>query len=349
MKEYLERRILKWIEKSVKEFELDISGKVVLTEGATGNYAATPIIASLGGAKKVFAFTKDSEHGSSEDAEKEVYELAKLSGVEKKIEVVRSLEDVPFSEVDILTNTGFLRPIDRGLIGKLSPKCVIPLMYEPWEFKTRRNEIDLEACYEKGIKVYGTNEGDGRVRTLDYLAFTILHILLADKISPIDTKVLLIGCRRFVEPVFDVLKSTGYKLKAILNYDFHLSEVEVKSYDAIVILEHERDKTIIGGGEESFLHKDMVGEDTLVIHVCGKVDFEEVKFRYIPEKIKPFGYMSIRADFVFPEALIKLHTAGLKVAEGMIKANELGLKGEEYKKFMESNYPALAFDNPKFW
>jgi hypothetical protein len=48
-------------------------------------------------------------------------------------------------------------------------------------------------------------------------------------------------------------------------------------------------------------------------------------------------------------AVIDLHTAGLKVAEGMLSANSAGLKGEEYKLFMEKNYPALGFDDQKYW
>ena len=59
--------------------------------------------------------------------------------------------------------------------------------------------------------------------------------------------------------------------------------------------------------------------------------------------------MSIRADFIDPQAVFDLHTAGLKVAEGMLKANEMGLKGKDYKEFMEKNYPALAFEEPRWW
>ena len=52
--------------------------------------------------------------------------------------------------------------------------------------------------------------------------------------------------------------------------------------------------------------------------------------------------MSFTADYIDSKAIIDLHTAGLKVAEGMLKANEMNLHRIEYKNFMESNYPALA-------
>jgi hypothetical protein len=59
--------------------------------------------------------------------------------------------------------------------------------------------------------------------------------------------------------------------------------------------------------------------------------------------------MSYTADYADPQAVIDLHTAGLKVAEGMIKANSLNLKPFEYKNYLEKNYPALSFNDSKFW
>ena len=59
--------------------------------------------------------------------------------------------------------------------------------------------------------------------------------------------------------------------------------------------------------------------------------------------------MSFTTDFIDNTAIIDLHTAGLKVAEGMLKANNLKLKPHDYKKYLEENYPALAFDDHKYW
>jgi hypothetical protein len=334
----------KKIVRAVEKFKLDLTGRTVLTEAATGNYVVTPIIAAVGSAEKVYAFTKDSSYGSIEEVKEQTYSLAKVLGVEKKISVITSFESVDFKSLDIVTNTGFLRPITRDLIDKLPSKCVIPLMYEPWEF--REGEVDLEACYEKGIKVYGTNESYAGLRTMEYIGFIVLYLLLENKRSPFSSKVLLIGCRRFVDPVSRVLRQNGYDVTIVLNYD---SSIDPITYDAIVILEHQRDVLVVGRKNEAFLDKDRISVDTLVIHICGNVDFREAKFKYTPNNIRPFGYMSLTTDFIDPQAVIDLHAAGLKVAEGMLKANELGLRGKDYKFFMERNYPALAFENPKFW
>ena len=140
-------RLIKGIIKAIEKFELSLRDKVVLTEAATGNYVVTPVIAAVTGAKKVYAFTKDSCYGSVEGVKKQTYSLAKILGVVRKIFIITSFESVDFKSVDIVMNTGFLRPITRELISKLPSKSVIPLMYEPWEF--REGESDLEACCEK--------------------------------------------------------------------------------------------------------------------------------------------------------------------------------------------------------
>jgi len=338
------KRLKKGIIKSIEKFNLNLSERVVLTEAATGNYVVTPIIAAVAGAKKVYAFTKNSEYGSIEEVRRQTYTLAEMLDVKKRILIVTSFEEIDFSDVDIVTNTGFLRPLNKNLIDKLSPKCVISLMYEPWEF--RKGEIDLETCYEKGIKVYGINESDERLRTMEYIGFIVLYFLLDNKYSPFSSNVLLVGCEKFVAPVFKILTKNGYEVESITDYNIPLYSID---HDVIVILEHQRNILIIGEKEKAFIDKEKIDENNLVIHICGNVDFENVKFRYVPQKIKPFGYMSITTDFIDPQAVIDLHTAGLKVAEGMLKANELGLKGLEYKLFMEKNYPALAFEDVKLW
>ena len=122
----------------------------------------------------------------------------------------------------------------------------------------------------------------------------------------------------------------------------------INDYDAIVILEHERSINVIGG-EEAFINKENINKHTIVIHICGNVNLKDAEFVFIPDKPKAFGHMSYTADYVDSQAVIDLHAAGLKVAEGMCQANELKLKGMEYKRFMESNYPALSFEDSKFW
>ena len=71
------------------------------------------------------------------------------------------------SRADIITNSGHLRPINRDMLRYAEDTCVIPLMYEKWEF--REEDIDLQFCKTKGIRVGGTNERHPKIGVFDYL------------------------------------------------------------------------------------------------------------------------------------------------------------------------------------
>ena len=47
----------------VEELELDLQGRVVLTEAATGPYVVTPVLAALAGAN-VYAYTRPTRYGA---------------------------------------------------------------------------------------------------------------------------------------------------------------------------------------------------------------------------------------------------------------------------------------------
>lgn len=324
---------------AIHKFELNLSGKIVLTEAASGNYVCTPLLAALAGAN-VYAFGKDSEFGTYSEVKKELMEFAIKLKINDKINIINNFNHVPLEEMNIVTNTGFLRPINRILINRLSSECVIPLMWEPWEH--RPAELDIEACVEKGIKVYGTNESDERLRTFEYIGYIVLYWLLHFKLSPFSAKILILGNHEFVEPIKSVLQKLNYYFKVITDYN---SNVNIKDFNCIVIAEYKSDKMIIG--DDAVIHIDSI-TDQKIIHISGNVCLNDYKY-CIPKNPKVFPYMSFTTDFIDKKAVIDLHAAGLKVAEGLLNANMLGLKGLEYKDFMEKNYPALSFSKKKFW
>ena len=328
---------------SLGKFNLDLRDKIVLTEAATGNYVVTPVIAALSGAK-VFAFTRGSKHGTVDVVKDQTYRLAEKSNIQDKIIIITNLEEAPLNKIDVLTNVGFLRPIDAFLIDSLSQNCVIPLMWEPWEL--RQEELDLEACQKRGIKVYGTNEDDDRLQTMSYLGYIVLYFLLDRKLSPFSSRLLLLGGNKFVSPVMSILSLNKYQYDWISDYK---KDIDVSLYDAIIIAEHENRQLLIGEHQSAFINSGRIAPGVFVLHIAGNVNFETLKADCLPAKPASFGHMSYTTDYIDSMAVVDLHTAGLKVAEGMLKANALKLKKEEYKNFMERHYPALAFANPKYW
>lgn len=330
------------ISNSLSKFKLNLKDKVVLTEAATGSYGITAVVAAMAGAD-VYALAKDSAYGSIEDSKNNVLAMAKKAGVESRITFIESVEEIK-GHVDIVTNSGFVRPINRKLIDHLSEKSVITLMYEPWEF--REEDIDIEYAYSKKVKVYGTNEGDQRLKTMEYIGLTVLYLLLNKKVSSFSEKnILILGNAKFADPVKRVLTQNSYKTHIVYSYS---EKIDVSKYDVIVVAENEKQNILIGH-DGAYIATNDLNQDHLVLHICGSVDFSNAKFDFLPENPKPFGYMSYRTDFVDDQALIDLQVGSLSVAEGMLVAGEKNLEGSEYKKFMEANYPALSFENSKYW
>ena len=329
------------IRRSIEKFNLNLTGFTVLTEAASGNYIVTPLIAAASGAAKVFAYTKDSRYGCVEEVKKETNRLAERMGI-TNIEIITSLEQIDLTKIDILTNTGFLRPINKHLIQKLSSSCVIPLMWEPWEY--RPSELDIEACLQRHIKVYGTNEDDKRLRTKEYIGFVALHLLLSYHHTPLSSKVLILGCSYFTVHIENVLSVNGYDYIVLNSYD---TPIDTSTFHAIIIAEHYNPMELIG--PEGFIKTSELNSSIDLIHICGNINVSHVAFRHTPKHPASFGYMSYTADYMGSHVVCDLHAAGLYVAQGMLKANKLKLPPIAYKKYLETTYPALAFKDERYW
>lgn len=329
------------IKDSIEKFDLNLNGLNVLTEASSGNYVVTPIIAAIAGAN-VTAITQPSKYASISEVKEQTLSLAKKFHVEDKITIVENKKNISYEIFDVVTNTGFVRPINKDVIELLSPTCVIPLMWEPWEY--REEDLDLNACADKGIKVYGTNESDVRLQTMSYIGYIALKFLLDDKKSPFSANILLLGNIQFAQPIINVLKQNNYKYDYISDYE---QTIDIKQYNTLILAENANNKLLIGN--DGFIENCKLAEDVLIIHICGNVDFSGVPCKTIPKNPAKYGYMSFTTDYIDNKAVIDLHTAGLKVAEGMIKANKKNIMRKEYKHYMQTYYPALAFDEERYW
>jgi hypothetical protein len=332
------------IRSAIKMFNLNLQGFSVLTEAATGNYACTAAIAAYAGAD-VIALGSNSKYGTFEASKEETLSLALSLGVDDRIQVIDKSDFIKSNQidVDIVTNTGFVRPINADFVAKLNSKCVIPLIFEPWEF--RDEDLNLDECVKKGIKVYGTDESDSRLKTMSYIGYIVLYHLLNEKRSPFSVnRILLLANAKFGNPITEILNKNGYIVDFISEYD---APVELSHYDILITAEHQNDKLLIG--EQGYLEPELFDSKMLVLHISGKVEVDQLQCKVIPKDPASFGYMSYSTDFIDSKAVVDLHAAGLKVAEGMLSANQLGLAGKKYKAHMEQHYPALAFNRKELW
>ncbi len=337
--------LAKRIKKSIEKFELDLNGRCVLTEAATGLYSLTSVMAAVSGAD-VIAIAKNTEYGSIEDIKNTIHSLLQsFPECEGRIKIIESKFEIN-ARLDVVTNSGFVRPIDNHILRHMDDMSVISLMYEPWEF--RESDVDLMGAKSIGVKIYGTNEHDDRLRTMEYIGFIVLNQLLMKKITPFsDKKIAVLGSGLFVQPILELLIHNNYHAVGISVFDV---PVDVDDFDIFVLAEMTRRDLLVGRG--AVIDRERLEKKHLIIHLCGAVDVaaaaEDREFECIPVQPAPFGYMSFRTDFIDPQALIDLQAGGLAVAMGMLKANELGLTGCAYKSYMESNYPALSFTQEKY-
>ena len=160
----------------------------VYTEAASGPYLLTPLLAARAGAA-VTAATRESEYGTAASVRDATLAAAKELGVVVRVVFERTRVDL--AQADIVTNTGFVRPIDAELVSWLKPTAVVPLMWETWEF--RPDELDLDACRERGILVLGTDESQGPAPMYGYGGPIALKLLFELGLEAYRTRVLLLG------------------------------------------------------------------------------------------------------------------------------------------------------------
>ena len=345
------KRIEKLIPDAIDTYDLDLSGLTVFTEAANGNYVVTPLIAALAGSDRVFAITRDSRHGKAADVRNFTLELAQKWGVGDRVEVVSDKTPSMLSQVDIVTNLGFVRPIDKKVIGHLKPTAVLPLMWEMWEF--READLDLAECRRKGIMVLGTNEREATLDLFTYVGYLAVKLAFELEIEIYRSKVVVVGSGVFGESsvkAFDKLDAdVGYiDLSASNCLKTESVKSALRDADLVVLVEHHSPVCLIGSeGQMTVDELLMLSPHVSIVHIAGNINREEVDSTAIPcvpQQSAGPGYMSVATDYLGPKPVIALHTAGLKVGEAMARTRLAGLDPIEAEKKVLRDLPlAMGF------
>ena len=346
------KRIEKLIPDAIDTYALDLSGLTVFTEAASGNYVVTPLIAALAGANQVFAITRDSRYGKAVDVRAFTLELAQRWGVDDRVEVVSDKMPSMLSQVDIVTNLGFVRPIDKNMIAHLKPTAVLPLMWETWEF--READLDLSECRRVGITVLGTNEREAGLDLFSYIGYLAVKLAFELEIEIYRSKVVVVGSGPFGESSVKVFDKLDAHIKYIdLSTGDSLESQSAKSTlrdaDLVVLVEHHSQACLIGSAGQMTVDELLVLSPHLsIVHIAGNINREEIDNAAVPclpQKSAAPGYMSVATDYLGPKPVIALHTAGLKVGEAMARARLTGLNPIEAKKKVLRDLPlAMGFD-----
>ena len=325
--------IISKIKEKIKQLKLDLTGKIVLTEAATGPYAITPIIAALGGAK-VFAFTKDTKFGTVEEVIGQIEKLRKQTNNNLDIEIITELRSEIINEADIITNSGHLRPLNSLKLCHAKSGVVIPLMYDSWEL--RSTDIDLKFCQMHNILVAGTNESHPDIDIYGYLGDMCMKLIfdsanclnnstfllisnndfgpcIASKIAPLIEKLGIIDC---------INRKSKYLLSENIDWigTFPFIQIPDKYYhsDAIILATYPFDQTWVGNKAEIPIQAiQSQFSSPFILRFSGDIntkDLDSANISYYPS-VNYSGHMGVLPSEIGYEPVIRLQTAGLKVGQ----------------------------------
>jgi len=331
------RRILQKIKQIIDALKLNLKGKIVLTEAATGAYVVTPIIAALAGAK-VYAFTQNTKYGSIADVKEQTYNLLKEFSIdENQLIVIDELTPEIISKADIITNSGHLRSLNENKLKHTKQGVVIPLMFESWEL--RGADLDMAYCKSKNIKVGATNERHPDVDVFNYLGDMALKQIFDAGLNPYRNKFVLLCNNDFGPYIAKTLSKVCQKLCVIdktINkekysslqvdwggdFDDMVIPEEYKDVAGLIFTAYPFDKMWIGTSEAEIPLEKILDqiENPYILRYAGDIDEEYCtgKIRFYP-KIVQSGHMGILPSDIGYDPIIRLQAGGLKVGELMLK------------------------------
>lgn len=352
-------KLRKIVDELITKFNLSLDGLTVYTEAASGAYLLSPILAAAAGARMVYAQTRDSQYGTAMQIMEDTGWLAEQYGVSDRIQIADSRRLDWLSVSDIVTNSGFVRPIDNGLITVLKPTAVIPLMWETWEF--RESDFNLTACKEKGILVLGTVENREPCNMIPYCGFIALKLLFEMGFDGLPV-IVLGGTPYPGGAIVSQLRGSGIDViwfSSQRESDYRYSELEGyfskqgHRFSHMLLAEHRNPALLLGhDGFLSFETINSTNPDIRLGVICGNIDVQELRnsgLTYAPAQIAPFGFMSYQPYMLGPRPVQLLYTAGLKVGEAMARARMAGISVQDAAKHAIDNSPAMDFKGALAW
>lgn len=322
-------RTARLINESVSALELNLSGLSVYTEAATGGFAATAATAIAAGADTVYALARNSSYGTVAEARSHTERLTSYVGDEERLVFPDRKRQTHVEAADIITNTGFVRPIDEQMIDWISNDSAVPLMYEPWEF--RAEDMDIDMLWTKGIPVLGTDESDHRVATQQYLRSLAVKVTLECDLEVHQGTFVVVGDGRMAEYAAIGLEALDASVTRIGLSDCEesksipakLTNDVLDQLDAVLVVDHKTDRLLVGDGgliETSKLAERAPG--ATVIHICGPIaaeDIDAVGLRYAPANPAVAKSMSYTTGYLGPRPIVELHAAGLRVGADLTR------------------------------
>ncbi len=317
----MNKRPIKIIMDTIEKLSLNLNGKTVLTEVGTGNYLYTPIIPAIAGAKRVYAVAKNTKYGNAEETINKcriILNELNLNQVEFFIDTVPSAE---LGNVEIITNSGNLRPINENILKFCSSKVVIPLMFEAWEF--REEDLDIKYCKQNAIKVAGTWENHPDIKVFDYCGLLAMKMVFDANFEISGNSILVWSNDHFGEIISK--KFEEERASVILSNDIEVFYNNLHELDFLFICDYDESRIYFGNeGIFEIERIKKINPDIVFIHLFGNIDLDfcnNNKINISPLINGSANVMTHTLGYVGLIPILRLQVAGYKVAENLIKNN----------------------------
>ncbi|MBR0714909.1 hypothetical protein [Bradyrhizobium liaoningense] len=324
--------------RALAETLLDLSELTVLTEAATGAYAVTAVLAAMAGARRVYAFTRPTRHGTSADARRQTLELAGSVGVADRIDVLEQITPDILHRTDIVTNSGHLRPLTAALIEELPREAVIALMFEAWEF--RPEDLDMEACLRRGIPIVGVNERHPSVDVFSFLGPLCVKQLHDCGLSVYRNRIAVLCDNDFIGSLRAGLASSGASVDTFDN----VQAVYRDEWDAIIVALRPAAEPRIGSQEAMHLAA-CAPAGVVIVQFWGDMDRTALSANGLgvwPTAPPASGHMGILLSEIGPEPIVRLQAGGLRAAEWVRRSRTISSDGFAQ---IVTRHPDPAFAN----
>lgn len=328
-------RLLRLLREAIERLELDLTGARVLTEAGSRQYAVTPIIAALAGAE-VYALTRDSAYASVSEVQRQVAIMADVAGIgTSRIHILTDREWIP-TRLDLITNLGFVRPVDAALIDRLGPNGVVSYMCEAWEM--REGDIDFVACETTGVPVAGVWEDFDGLDIFRSCGQLALKLCFEAGLEVAGNRLILISPDQYgpvIESALEANLAKAFRLASAAD----LTEVLVANADAIIVADYNSEDTILGAGSgpsAAELAGWNPGLQVIQFAGCNNVAaLTAVGLRLFPKQQLVPRRMAFTLAHLGVRPTMLLHAAGLKVGELLWGARAGAAVSERFRRLVQ--------------
>ncbi len=321
-------RAIHLIRQAVKSLGVDLSDQVVLTEVGSNNYLYTPIIAALCGARQVYAWTRDTAYGKARDISDECQMIARHLGVDGSINfALNAKPEEHVRQANIITNSGFLRPLNEQLLSKADPQnCVIPVMYEAWEL--RDSDLDIDYCRTQGFKVAGTWENHPSIGVFDGCGPLAVKLAMEAGFEVYQNHIIVFSEDDFGKGTAECFEKFGAS-KVTMTTDPEVVWQQAETADFIYFCDYHEQRTLLGhNGLFDLQRLASINSAIGVVHLYGEIDNQVVKahgLRVYPDKPGKALTMTESLAYLGQRPVINLQVAGFKVAQCLAQKIEHSL------------------------